>query len=101
MIRCAPLLLCLGLIGCGAQPAPEFFGATRQEIPDGAQRYVLFRKAHRFEIIRLGGYVPLGAPQATIRARMLELVETTTSCRVIADSVKGDAGEMRGSLRCG
>ena len=88
------------LAGCGAQPAPEFFGAVREEIRRGAHRYVLFRKETRFEIIRLGPYVPRGPQQAEQVEFMLALVEERTGCRVPPQTVVGDAGEIRGTLRC-
>lgn len=88
------------LAACGAQPAPEFFGAARQEIVEGQNRFVIFQRAARFEVIRLGPYVARGPPQAALRARMLHLVERHTACRIREHSVIGDAGELRGSLSC-
>ena len=93
------LWLCL-LLACGAQPAPDFFGAAQEEIARGENRYVLFRRENRFEIIRLGPYLPRGPPQAEQIAQMLSLVEARSGCNVRAHGTMGDAGEIRGSLRC-
>jgi hypothetical protein len=93
----APLLLLI-LAACGAQPAPQMFGAERFTASRAGHDYVLYRKGNLFEIIRLG-YVRPGGHQA-VRATMLALVPELTGCTPLDGTVTGDSGEMRGRLRC-
>lgn len=86
------------LCACGAQPAPEFFGAQRAEVSRDGRSYVVFHTDKRVEVIRLG-YAPRGAHQA-IRATMIALIPDVTGCTLIDSTLQGDSGEMRGSLRC-
>ena len=92
------LALLLLLAGCGAQPAPEFIGATRSEVAVNGRQYVVWHTEKRVEVIRLG-YAPRGQHQA-IRAAMIGLIEPATGCRLLERSLQGDSGEMRGSIRC-
>jgi hypothetical protein len=99
MIRLIPpILLAFALAACGAQPAPEFFGATRTEVTRDGRQYVVLQKGERVEIIRLG-YATRGEHQA-IRATMIALAEEVTGCKLRERSLQGDSGEMRGSLTC-
>ncbi|GGE00762.1 hypothetical protein SAMN05421774_101263 [Gemmobacter megaterium] len=91
-------LIVLVLAACGAQPAPEFFGAERYETSRDGRDYTIFKKANRFEVIRLG-YVARG-DHDRIRETMLEVVESITKCRIKPNTIQGDSGEMRGSLNC-
>ena len=93
------ILLLIVLSGCGASPAPEFFGATRTEISRNGRDYVLLQKDERVEIIRLG-YAGRGEHQA-IRATMIELIPLVTGCRLRERTLQGDSGEMRASVTCG
>jgi hypothetical protein len=93
----APLVLAV-LVGCGAQPAPEFFGAKRSEVSRDGRSYVVFFTEKRVEVIRLG-YAPRGAHQA-IRATMIDLIPQVTGCKLVDSTLQGDSGEMRGSIRC-
>ena len=92
------LTLCLILVNCGAQPAPEFFGATRTDVTRDGRSYTLLRKDKRVEVIRLG-YARRGEHQA-IRAQMIALIPEVTGCTLLPASVQGDSGEMRASIRC-
>lgn len=96
MIRAFGLILILA--SCGAQPAPEFFGAERTEVERDGRSYVIFQKGERVEIIRLG-YARRGE-HAAIRAAMIDLIPEVTGCTLRETSLQGDSGEMRGSLRC-
>lgn len=93
-----PLILSLVLVGCGAQPAPEFFGAKRMDVTRDGRSYTLFQKGNRVEVIRLG-YARRGEHQA-IRAQMIALIPEVTGCTLLPASLQGDSGEMRGSIRC-
>lgn len=90
-----PLLL---LAACGAQPAPEFFGAQRVDVTRDGRQYTVFFTEKRVEVIRLG-YAARGEHQA-IRATMIALVPQVTGCSLVETSLQGDSGEMRGSIRC-
>lgn len=95
MIRLAPLLL---LAACGAQPAPEFFAATRSDVTRDGRQYTVFHTEKRVEVIRLG-HARRGQHQA-LRAQMIALIPEVTGCKLIESSLQGDSGEMRGSIRC-
>jgi hypothetical protein len=90
-----PLIL---LAACGAQPAPEFFGATRTDVTRDGRSYTVFQKGNRVEIIRLGP-ARRGEHQA-IRATMIALIPQVTGCKLRESSLTGDSGEMRGTLTC-
>lgn len=92
------LLVLLLLTACGAQPAPEFFGAQRSDVTRDGRQYTVFYTEKRVEVIRLG-YARRGEHQA-IRATMIALVPEVTGCRLLETSLQGDSGEMRGSIRC-
>ncbi len=91
-----PLILLLS--ACGAQPAPEFFNATRNDVTRDGRNYTVFHTENRVEIIRLG-YAGRGEHQA-IRATMIALIPEVTGCTLNDRSLQGDSGEMRGSIRC-
>lgn len=91
----APIFL---LAACGAQPAPEFFGAQRVDVIRDGRQYTVFHTEKRVEVIRLG-YARGGQHQA-IRAEMIALIPEVTGCKLIESSLQGDSGEMRGSIRC-
>lgn len=86
------------LVGCGAQPAPEFFGAKRTDVTRDGRAYTLFQKENRVEIIRLG-YARRGDHQAT-RSQMIALIPEVTGCKLMERSLQGDSGEMRATIRC-
>lgn len=90
--------LTLALAACGAQPAPEFFGASRDEVVVDGRQYVVFHTDKRVEVIRLG-HARRGEHQK-IRATMIGLVEPVTGCKLVESTLIGDSGEMRGSIRC-
>lgn len=93
-----PYALTLILAGCGAQPAPEFFGASRRDVTVDGRQYTVFHTQSRVEVIRLG-YAARGE-HARIRATMIGLIEPVTGCTLVERSLTGDSGEMRGSIRC-
>jgi len=90
--------LFLFLAACGAQPAPEFFGAKRSDVTRNGRPYTIYQKDKRVEIIRLG-YARRGEHQA-IRADMIALIPEVTGCKLQESSLQGDSGEMRGNIRC-
>jgi len=96
-MRCAVGFLPLVLVaGCGAQPAPAFFGAARTQVERDGRQYVLFRKDDRVEVIRLGYARP--GEHLAIRATMVALVAQVTGCQRSAYASRGDSGELRGRL---
>jgi hypothetical protein len=96
--RIAPLALIVTLAACGAQPAPEFFGAQRVDTSVNGRNYTVFFTDDRVEVIRLG-YAVRGE-HAGIRADMIGLIPQVTGCKLNETSLKGDSGEMRASIRC-
>ncbi|MEN9850945.1 MAG: hypothetical protein RL128_1108 [Pseudomonadota bacterium] len=94
MQRWISLLFLVALVGCGAQPAPEFFGTKRSEVSRDGRSYVVFHTDKRVEVIRLG-YAPRGAHRA-----IRDLVPEVTGCKLVDSTLQGDSGEMRGSIRC-
>jgi hypothetical protein len=73
-------------------------GAERIEVTRDGRQYVLFRKVNQVEIIRLG-WAARGEHQA-IRATMIGLIPELTGCRLVASTLQGDSGEMRGRIAC-
>lgn len=92
------VLALIWLAACGAQPAPEMFGAVRKEVVVDGRQYVVFQKQNKVEVIRLG-YARNGE-HGNIRATMIGLIEPTTGCKLNERSLQGDSGEMRGTIRC-
>ncbi len=92
------LVLLLFLCACGAQPAPEFFGAERKDVTRNGRDYVVYHTESRVEVIRLG-HARNGEHQA-IRADMINLIEPVTGCRPVPSTLTGDSGELRGSITC-
>lgn len=89
-----PLLLA----ACGAQPTPAMWGAQRVDVTRDGRQYVVFHDEKRVEVIRLG-YAVRGEHQG-IRATMIDLIPEATGCRLIASTLQGDSGEMRGRISC-
>lgn len=92
------LALTIALAACGAQPAPEFFGAQRVDTSVNGRKYTVYYTHKRVEVIRLG-YAVRGE-HAGIRADMIDLIPRVTGCKLNEGSLKGDSGEMRASIRC-
>ncbi|WP_323041952.1 hypothetical protein [Gemmobacter sp.] len=92
------VVLGIGITACGAQPSPEFFGADRTEIAQDGRSYTVFRKADRFQVIRVG--YAARAEQDKVRETMLAVVDQVTGCTVKPASVQGDSVELRGSVSC-
>lgn len=92
------MLILFFLAACGAQPAPEFFAAQRAEVARSGRQYTVLFTENRVEVIR-HGYAGRGEHQA-IRAQMNALIPQVTGCALLPASLKGDSGEMRGSIRC-
>ncbi|MDF1621487.1 hypothetical protein [Pseudothioclava nitratireducens] len=94
------------LAACGAQPAPQFFGAERHEVTLQGIDFVVFQKGDQAEVIRLG-YLSRAARDA-VPPLMIEAAERTTRCRVAgpaagpfrSPSLPGDTGEARFQLAC-
>lgn len=96
MNRIAACLVPWMLLGCAASPAPEMWGAMRQEVEVAGRSYTVWWTDSQFEVVRHGWASP-GEHQA-IRATMLDLVPGVTGCRI--RDVTGDSGEMHGTLTC-
>ncbi len=95
------LLLCLLITGCGASPAPQFFGAVRHDLTLEGIDFTVFHKDDRAEVIRLG-YLSRAARDRVPRL-MRQAVEQATGCRIRGDLVTklpGDTGEARARLDC-
>ncbi len=92
------LIPLLFLAGCGASPAPQFFGATRTDVTVNGRDYAVYQKDDRVEVIRLG-YARRGEHQE-IRATMIALIPEATGCKLRENTLQGDSGEMRGALSC-
>lgn len=94
-----PLLI---LAACGAQPAPQFFGATRHEITLGGINFVVFQKDKYAEVVRLG-YLTR-AERVPVADLMAQAAEQTTGCKVVPGSMvtglPGDTGEAKFRLTC-
>ncbi len=93
-----PVLIAFALAACGAQPAPEFFAAKRADVTRDGRPYTVFYTETRVEVIR-HGYATRGEHQA-IRAAMATLIPEVTGCKLVESTLRGDSGEMRGTIRC-
>lgn len=92
------LIALLALTACGAQPAPQMWGAQRFDVTRDGRQYTVFQKDRQVEVIRLG-WAARGQHQA-IRATMIDVVQEVTGCRLVASTLQGDSGEMRGRVAC-
>lgn len=92
------LVLCSLLVACGAQPAPEFFAASRTDVQRDGRSFTVFHTGKRVEVIR-HGYARSGEHEG-LRATMIALIPEVTGCRLVDSTLQGDSGEMRGSIRC-
>lgn len=92
------LALLLALTACGAQPAPQMWGATRTDVTRDGRQYTIFQKGKQVEIIRLG-WASRGQHQ-DIRATMIGLIPEVTGCRLVPSTLQGDSGEMRARVSC-
>jgi uncharacterized membrane protein YgdD (TMEM256/DUF423 family) len=95
-MRAFCFILLLG--ACGAQPAPQFVGAQRTDVIRDGRHYTVYHTHSAVEVIRLG-YAKRGEHKA-IRAQMIALASEVPGCTLIATTLQGDSGEMRGRLRC-
>lgn len=96
-MKLAPLLL-LVLVACTASPAPQMWGAESRVVEVGGRSYTVWWTDRKVEIVRHGWTSP-GEHQA-IRATMIGLIPAVTGCRLNEVSLRGDSGEMRGSIIC-
>ena len=96
------LCLLATLAGCGASPAPQYFGATRTEVTKGGINFVVFQKDDAAEVVRLG-YLTR-AQRAPVQRLMAEAAAEATGCAVRPNSMitglPGDTGEARFQLDC-
>ena len=102
----ATLFICLLLIGCGASPAPQFFGAIRHDMTLDGIGFTVFVKADKAEVIRLG-YLSRSA-RDRVPPLMVRAAELASGCKVAgpaeglyrSPSLPGDTGEARFQLAC-
>jgi hypothetical protein len=92
------LAFILPLTACGAQPAPEFFGAQRENVSYNGRNYTVYFTDTRVEVIRMGR--AMRGEHAGIYADMIDLIPMATGCVANEKSMRGDSGEIRGSIRC-
>ncbi|MCT2539254.1 hypothetical protein [Sedimentimonas flavescens] len=107
MRRVSIWILAMVLVGgCGASPAPRFFGAARHEVMAQGLRYAVFAKGDAVEVIRLDTIKRQHHDRA--RAGLIEAAESVTGCRVAgplggyarSPSLPGDSGEARYLMDC-
>jgi hypothetical protein len=98
--------LSFGLIGwllaACASPAPQYFGAERQEVTLEGISFTVFTRANSAEVIR-HGYLTRAA-RVPVAALMATAAEQASGCQVIPGTMvtglPGDTGEARFQLRC-
>ena len=103
---CGTLLWALLLSGCGASPAPPFFGATRHDVTLQGIRFAVLVKGENAEVIRLG-YLSRAA-RGAVPGLMTVAAEQASGCKVTgpaagiyrSPSLPGDTGEARFQLDC-
>ncbi|MFM2356813.1 MAG: hypothetical protein RLZZ528_2549 [Pseudomonadota bacterium] len=102
MRRLSWTLPALLLASACASPAPEFFGAARQEVRLNGIDFVVLHKGDRAEVVRLGY---LSRPErAGVQSLMVKAAEGATGCTVrpgsFVTALPGDTGEARMDLDC-
>ena len=103
---CLVPALAILLSGCGASPAPPFFGATRHDVTLQGIRFAVLVKGENAEVIRLG-FLTL-AQRGAVPGLMTAAAEQASGCRVTgpaagiyrSPSLPGDTGEARFQLDC-
>jgi len=90
--------IAFAVTACGAQPAPEFFAAKRADVTRDGRPYTIFYTDNRVEVIRHGYATRSDHP--AIRSAMMALIPEVTGCKLVDSTLRGDSGEMRGSIRC-
>lgn len=101
LIRPLIVLILLTLAGCGASPAPAFFGAVRHDVTLSGIAFTVFQEGEKAEVIRHGYLTRAGRDR--VPALMRQAVEQTTGCRIRGDLVTrlpGDTGEGQARLDC-
>ncbi len=68
------------------------------DVTRGGRDFTIYYTDKRVEVIRLG-YAASGTHEG-IRAQMIALIPQVTGCKLNENSLTGDSGEMRGSIRC-
>jgi hypothetical protein len=94
------------LAGCGASPAPIFFGAARHEVTLQGLRFVVLVKGEHAEVVRMG-YLSR-AERDAVPPLMIEAAQQASGCKVTgpasgpwrSPSLPGDTGEARFTLKC-
>lgn len=100
------LVLLSGLAGCGASPAPQFFGAERDDVDIDGYHFAVYHRDSQAEVIRLG-YLTRDR-RDKVPALMIVAAEQATGCKVAgpltglgrSPSLHGDTGEARFRLNC-
>jgi hypothetical protein len=100
------LAILLFLAACGAQPAPQYFGAERHEMVLEGIKFVVFLRDDSAEVIRLG-YLSR-QERDRVPQLMVQAAEAASGCKVSgadsglyrSPSLAGDTGEARLRLKC-
>lgn len=77
---------------------PGMGAASEVRVSEGGRDYTVWYTHDRVEVVR-HGWASAGEHQA-IRAVMIALIPQVTGCTLNERSLKGDSGEMRGSIWC-
>lgn len=90
------------LLAACASPAPQYFGAARQEVVLEGISFTVFTRETSAEVIR-HGYLTR-AERAPVPTLMMRAAEQASGCQVIPGTMvtglPGDTGEARFQLRC-
>jgi hypothetical protein len=92
------ILALLLLTACTSSPMPQMAEAAKVEITAGGRDYTVWFTENQVEIVRHGWASP--GEHQQIRATMIALIPQVTGCTLNEASLRGDSGEMRGSIRC-
>lgn len=92
------LIAFLFLAACASSPMPGMEGATKVEVAVDGRDYTVWYTDRQVEVVRHGWASP--GEHQDIRADMIALIGHVTGCTLNEASLRGDSGEMRGSIRC-
>lgn len=89
---------CLFVLVACSSPGLQFQGSDAQRVEVGGWTMDVYRSEKRAQVIRLNRVRLPSAEDMFNRAEIA--IETTTGCKVVKGSIRGDAAVVNARLRC-